>query len=150
MNLNIYSSGFLTGSIDQVFADNPNHEIAKWWVLDWKSNWIENLLAKEKSSYCGPTNYSSSCMDEEMYHHHYPLQAHIYLLALHRFLNWRLPNYSPQEHLGGYIYVFLRGIPDVEELEKKNFSQRAPGLIVEPAPIERIKKLDLLLQRQDK
>ncbi len=40
INLNIYSSGFLTGSIDLVFADNQNHEKAKWWVLDWKSNWI--------------------------------------------------------------------------------------------------------------
>ena len=50
---------------------------------------------------------------------HYPLQAHIYLLALHRFLNWRLPDYSPQKHLGGYIYVFLRGLPDKEELEEK-------------------------------
>ena len=89
-------------------------------------------------------------MDEEMYHHHYPLQAHIYLLALHRFLNWRLPNYSPQKHLGGYVYVFLRGIPDIEELKEKNLHQRTPGLIVEPAPIERIKKLDLLLQRQAK
>ena len=47
MNLNIHSSGFLTGSIDQVFADNPNHEIAKWWVLDWKSNWIGSPLSKE-------------------------------------------------------------------------------------------------------
>ena len=46
MNLNIYSSGFLTGSIDQVFADNQNHEIAKWWVLDWKSNWIESAIKR--------------------------------------------------------------------------------------------------------
>ncbi len=149
-DLNINSSGFLTGSIDQVFADNPNHEIAKWWVLDWKSNWIGSPLSKEHSSSCGPSNYSISKMDEEMYHHHYPLQAHIYLLALHRFLNWRLPDYSPQKHLGGYIYVFLRGVPDNEELEEKNFLKWTPGLIVEAAPIERIKKLDLLIKRQNK
>ncbi len=150
IDLNIHSSGFLTGSIDQVFADNPNHEIAKWWVLDWKSNWIGSSLSKEHRSSCGPSNYSISRMDEEMYHHHYPLQAHIYLLALHRFLNWRLPDYSPQKHLGGYIYVFLRGLPDKEELEEKNFPQWTPGLIVEPAPIERIKKLDFLIKRQQK
>ena len=35
-------------------------------------------------------------------------------------------------------------------LEEKNISQRTPGLIVEPAPIERIKKLDLLIKRQHK
>ncbi len=150
LDLNINSSGFLTGSIDQVFADNPNHEIAKWWVLDWKSNWIGSQRSKEVGSSCGPSNYTISRMDEEMYHHHYPLQAHIYLLALHRLLNWRLPDYSPQKHLGGYIYVFLRGIPDKEELKENNFPERAPGLIVEPAPIERIKKLDLLIKRKDK
>ncbi|MBW3042251.1 UvrD-helicase domain-containing protein [Prochlorococcus marinus] len=150
MNLNIYSNGFLTGSIDQVFADNPNHEIAKWWVLDWKSNWIGSPLTKEGDLSCGPINYSISRMDEEMYHHHYPLQAHIYLLALHRFLNWRLPNYSPQKHLGGYIYVFLRGIPDNRDLEKMNYPQRTPGLIIEPAPLKRIKKLDLLIKKQNK
>ncbi len=150
MNLNICSSGFLTGSIDQVFADNSNHEIAKWWVLDWKSNWIGSPLSKEDGVSCGPSNYSISRMDEEMCQHHYPLQAHIYLLALHRFLSWRLPNYSPQKHLGGYIYVFLRGLPDEGDLEEKNLPKRTPGLIVEPAPIERIKKLDLLIKRQQK
>jgi len=150
INLNIYSSGFLTGSIDHVFADNSNHESAKWWVLDWKSNWIGSPLSREGSFSCGPSNYSMYRMDEEMYHHHYPLQAHIYLLALHRFLNWRLPNYSPQKHLGGYIYVFLRGLPDKEDLEEKNYPQETPGLIIEPAPLERIKKLDLLIKRQHK
>ncbi len=146
INLNIYSSGFLTGSIDLVFADNPNHENAKWWVLDWKSNWIGSLPSRKDGFFCGPSNYSMYRMDEEMYHHHYPLQAHIYLLALHRFLNWRLPNYSAQKHLGGYIYVFLRGLPDEKDLEKNNYPQSIPGLIVEPAPLERIKKLDLLIK----
>ena len=146
MNLNIYSSGFLTGSIDQVFADSRNHKIAKWWVLDWKSNWIGNPLSKEDEISCGPTNYSIKNMDEEMYRHHYPLQAHLYLLALHRFLHWRLPNYSAQKHLGGYIYVFLRGIPDVKDLKEHKFPKKIPGLIVEPAPLERIKKLDLLIK----
>ena len=37
-----------------------------------------------------------------------------------------------------------------EELEEKNFLQWTPGLIVEAAPIERIKKLDLLIKRQNK
>ncbi len=145
--LNINSSGFLTGSIDQVFADNANHKSAKWWVIDWKSNWIGTPTSKENNSSCGPSNYLIKRMDEEMYHHHYPLQAHIYLLALHRFLNWRLPNYSIQKHLGGYIYVFLRGLPDKKDIEEKNYPKRTPGLIVEPAPLERIQALDLLINR---
>ena len=37
-----------------------------------------------------------------------------------------------------------------KEIEEKNFLQWTPGLIVESAPIERIKKLDLLIKRQHK
>ncbi len=150
MNLNINSSGFLTGSIDQVFADNPDHQSAKWWVLDWKSNWIASTLSRGDVFTCGPSNYSIKNMDEEMYNHHYPLQAHIYLLALHRFLKWRLPNYSPQKHLGGYIYVFLRGIPGNKDLEKNNYPKRTPGLVVEPVPLERIQELDLLIKSKSR
>jgi hypothetical protein len=40
-------------------------------------------------------------MQEQMIHHHYPLQAHLYLVALHRHLSWRLPDYNPEQHLGG-------------------------------------------------
>ena len=50
-------------------------------------------------------------MHEQMIHHHYPLQAHLYLVALHRHLQWRLPGYDPTRHLGGYAYIFLRGMP---------------------------------------
>tara|TARA_Y100001968_G_scaffold59471_1_gene50513 strand:+ start:7000 stop:10785 length:3786 start_codon:yes stop_codon:yes gene_type:complete len=150
LNLNIHSSGFLTGSIDLVFADKSNHKEAKWWVLDWKSNWIDSPLEKKDIHNCGPSNYSVNRMDQEMYHHHYPLQAHIYLLALHRFLNWRLPNYSLEKHLGGYIYLFLRGIPDNKDIEINNYRKRIPGLIIESAPIERIKELDSLIKRVSK
>jgi exodeoxyribonuclease V beta subunit len=41
---------------------------------------------------------------------HYPLQALLYDVALHRFLRWRLPGYRPEEHLGGVLYLFLRGM----------------------------------------
>jgi exodeoxyribonuclease V beta subunit len=50
-------------------------------------------------------------MTELMLGCHYPLQAHLYLVALHRYLRWRLPGYAPERHLGGYAYVFLRGVP---------------------------------------
>jgi exodeoxyribonuclease V beta subunit len=41
---------------------------------------------------------------------HYPLQALIYAVALHRLLRWRLPDYDPARHLGGVAYLFLRGM----------------------------------------
>ena len=46
-----------------------------------------------------------------MAHHGYYLQALVYQLALHRFLGARLgARYNPREHLGGYVYLFLRGM----------------------------------------
>jgi exodeoxyribonuclease V beta subunit len=41
---------------------------------------------------------------------HYPLQALLYYVALHRFLRWRQPAYDPDRHLGGALYLFLRGM----------------------------------------
>ena len=41
---------------------------------------------------------------------HYPLQAMLYLVALHRYLRWRVPGYDPAVNLGGAFYLFLRGM----------------------------------------
>ena len=41
---------------------------------------------------------------------HYPLQALLYTVALHRYLRWRLPGYDPDAHLAGVLYLFLRGM----------------------------------------
>ena len=41
-------------------------------------------------------------------HHRYDLQAGLYLVALHRLLAQRLPDYQPARHLGGAIYHFVR------------------------------------------
>jgi exodeoxyribonuclease V beta subunit len=30
--------------------------------------------------------------------------------VLHRFLRWRLPDYDPEQHLGGVLYLYLRGM----------------------------------------
>jgi exodeoxyribonuclease V beta subunit len=46
-----------------------------------------------------------------MAQHRYDVQAAIYLLALHRLLSVRLgDNYDPEQHLGGAVYLFLRGV----------------------------------------
>ena len=78
-----------------------------------------------------------------MLHHHYPLQAHLYLVALHRHLRWRLPSYSPEQHLGGYVYCFLRGMPG--SVGSSSECVVGPGRIVEPAPLNRIAALDRAL-----
>ena len=78
---------------------------------------------------------------------HYPLQAHLYLVALHRYLRWRLPGYEPERHLGGYAYVFLRGVPG--PLPNDPASDPAggvPGVLVEQPPLQRLLALDALLR----
>ncbi len=147
MNLDFSSKGFFTGSIDLVFTDHKDPSKAQWWVADWKSNWIGKCDSNGKSIECGPFHYNIEAMEQQMILHHYPLQSHLYLLALHRFLQWRLKDYDPEKHLGGYVYVFLRGIPDLEEVKNQPKTNFIPGLIIDSAPIERIKSLDQLLQQ---
>ncbi|BEV36449.1 UvrD-helicase domain-containing protein [Synechococcus sp. M16CYN] len=143
--LAIDSRGFLTGSIDLVFCDLKQ---SCWWVLDWKSNWIGERGSEEGTNLCGPRHYHQEAMQQQMIRHHYPLQAHIYLLALHRHLSWRLPAYKPEHHLGGYVYVFLRGMPGITAKSSDQLQTMVgPGRIVEPAPLQRILALDRALSR---
>src|SRR5512133_389059 len=45
-----------------------------------------------------------------MVSHHYILQYHLYVLALHRYLEHRLPGYAYERDFGGVYYLFLRGL----------------------------------------
>ena len=83
-------------------------------------------------------------MRKEMIKHHYPLQSHLYLLALHRLLKWRLKNYQPNRHLGGYVYLFFKGLPDKKLFEKSVEKDTSPGVFIGQAPINRINYLDKL------
>ncbi len=144
-NLNICSHGFLTGSIDLVLPNQDDIKKASWWVVDWKSNWLGEPAEEGSVPSCGPFNYNQSKMQSEMIHHHYPLQAYLYLVALHRFLRWRLPGYSPKVHLGGYKYLFLRGMPTEKEIISNSHEKNLPGSITEKAPIDIVLKLDQLI-----
>ena len=44
--------------------------------------------------------------------------SRLYCAALHRYLEWRLPGYDPELHLGGVGYLFVRGMagPGTPEL----------------------------------
>jgi exodeoxyribonuclease V beta subunit len=141
--LELASRGFLTGSIDLVFRRGE-----RWWVLDWKSNWLGERDAAGSPRACGPAHYGQAAMAQLMAACHYPLQAHLYLVALHRYLRWRLPGYRPQRHLGGYAYVFLRGVPgDSPSIQDWAVLGKAvPGMLVEQPPLERLLALDSLLR----
>ncbi|MDR1349732.1 MAG: exodeoxyribonuclease V subunit beta [Zoogloeaceae bacterium] len=88
-------SGYLKGYIDLVFA----HQ-GRYYVLDWKSNHLGFR----------PEDYAAPALKQTMTAHAYTLQARLYLLALHRYLKFRLPDYDPARHLGGACYLFLRAL----------------------------------------
>ena len=87
-------NGMLKGFIDLVFE----HE-GRFHVLDYKSNW----LGASDEAYRGET------MQAAVLAHRYELQYLFYLLALHRLLKVRLPDYDYDRHVGGALYLFLRG-----------------------------------------
>jgi len=139
-NLQIMNKGFHSGCIDCVFPVGNTLEDSKWWVVDWKSNFI----SESDNSNCLPKNYNYENMRDEMIKHHYPLQSHLYLLALHRLLKWRIKSYQPNLNLGGYIYLFLKGLPDFQLFEQSNLKDISPGIFISNAPLNRINYLDNL------
>ncbi|MCP3866583.1 MAG: exodeoxyribonuclease V subunit beta [Gammaproteobacteria bacterium] len=87
--------GLMRGFIDLVFRYR-----GRFYILDYKSN----LLGKQLSAY-GETG-----MKRAIREHRYDLQYLIYTVALHRFLDGRLPDYDYEHHFGGVYYLFLRGM----------------------------------------
>ncbi len=91
-------NGFLHGFIDMV----AQHD-GRWYVLDYKSNWLGGNFAA----------YGSASIAASMRQHGYHLQYLLYLTALDRLLRVRLPDYDYDRHIGGAGYLFLRGMhPD--------------------------------------
>ena len=97
--------GYLTGSLDLVARFVDGDGPPRFVVVDYKTNW----LAVEGEA-LSAWHYRPDALDAEMQQAHYPLQAVLYLVALHRYLRWRLPGYEPSLHLGGVLYLFLRGM----------------------------------------
>jgi exodeoxyribonuclease V beta subunit len=96
--------GYVTGSIDLVARAG-----GRFTVIDYKTNWLaapgEELIA---------WHHRPAALAAEMERGHYGLQALLYLVALHRYLRWRLPDYDPAAHLGGVKYLFVRGMVGAE------------------------------------
>jgi exodeoxyribonuclease V beta subunit len=87
--------GYLRGFIDLVFE-----HAGRFHILDWKSNHLGDTRA----------HYGSAPMARAMDEHGYHLQALLYTVAVHRYLQQRLPNYRYDEHFGGVMYLFVRGV----------------------------------------
>lgn len=87
--------GMITGVIDLVFE----HE-GRFYIADYKSNYLGSSLE----------DYAPAKLQRAMLERRYDLQALLYVLALHRYLRQRIPDYDYQRHMGGVYYLFLRGM----------------------------------------
>ncbi len=118
--------GYLTGSIDLSFR----HQ-GRFYVVDYKTNWLGQAGAELTLA-----DYTPARLAAAMNHSSYPLQAILYSIVLHRYLRWRLPGYDPEQHLGGVMYLYLRGMagpstPVVDGQPCGVFSWRPPAAMLE-------------------
>jgi exodeoxyribonuclease V beta subunit len=102
-------SGYLTGSLDAVVRVYAESGDPRYVVVDYKTNWLGSF-GPDGADPLSAWHYRPDAMAAEMLHAHYPLQALLYSVALHRFLRWRQPGYDPATHLGGALYLFVRGM----------------------------------------
>ena len=114
--------GFLTGSLDLVLRLPDGRFV----LADYKTNRLgaaDEILTA--------WHYRPAAIEGEMAEAHYPLQALLYSVALHRYLRWRQPDYDPARHLGGALYLFLRGMSAVGADALRGHAVR--GLVVVPS-----------------
>ncbi|VVO25002.1 exodeoxyribonuclease V subunit beta [Pseudomonas fluorescens] len=113
-------NGMFKGFIDLTFEHD-----GRYYVADYKSNW----LGVDDTAYTGPA------MEQSILDNRYDLQYVLYLLALHRQLKARLADYDYDRHVGGALYLFLRGT-------------RAPsqGVYFARPPKELIERLNRMFQ----
>lgn len=87
--------GVLRGFIDLLVRVD-----GRFYVLDWKSNWLGSNAAA----------YTPEVIRDEMHAHRYRFQLHLYTLAIRRYLRGRMPDFSYERDFAGACYVFLRGV----------------------------------------
>lgn len=111
-------NGYLKGFVDLVFMFED-----KWYLVDYKTNTLGDRFE----------HYAIDRVVECMCASHYILQYHLYALALHRYLQTRVPGYDYDTHFGGVYYLFLRG------MHPSNGS--STGVFYDKPPAERLELL---------
>lgn len=109
-------SGMLKGFIDLVIE----HE-GRFFVLDYKSNHLGN----------SSEDYAAARLPAAIDAHDYDLQYLIYMVALHRYLGQRLPDYDYERHIGGVYYLFLRGMHPANPAGTGIFHERPPLALID-------------------
>jgi exodeoxyribonuclease V beta subunit len=107
-------NGMLTGFADLILAWDGRYH-----VLDYKTNWLGARL----------DDYRGDSLDAAMAEHHYPLQALIYTVALHRYLRQRMDGYTAERYLGESWYLFVRALGLAPGLGV--WRQRWPAALIE-------------------
>lgn len=113
-------NGMFKGFIDLTFEHD-----GRYYVADYKSNWlgVDDMA------------YTAQAMEQSILDNRYDLQYVLYLLALHRQLKARLPDYDYDRHVGGALYLFLRGTRSASQ-----------GVYFTKPPRALIEQLDRLFQ----
>jgi exodeoxyribonuclease V beta subunit len=108
-------NGMMKGFIDLIFE----HQ-GRFYVLDYKSNHLGDHF----------DHYQRDNLQTAIGEHHYDLQYLIYTVALHRYLELRLPGYDYDIHFGGVYYLFLRGMEPRYGRERGVFHDRPESELI--------------------
>lgn len=110
--------GMLTGFVDLIFKQNK-----KYYILDWKSNYLGDTLE----------HYKRKVLVAAMNQNNYHLQYLIYTVAVKKYLESRLGDgFDYERDFGGVIYMFLRG----------NRQGRKTGVFTTIPSVEQVKYLE--------
>ena len=123
--------GYLTGFIDLTMRVG-----GRYLVCDYKTNWLGAGAPDDPDLVLRAHDYDAPALAAAMVHSDYPLQAMLYSVVLHRYLRWRQPGYDPERHLGGVLYLYLRGMcgpgtPVVDGQPCGVFAWRPPVALVD-------------------
>ena len=122
--------GYLKGFIDLVFEHR-----GRFYLLDWKSNHLGYSAA----------DYSTEPVAAAMASHGYHLQHLLYCVALGRYLRRRVPGYDHEQHFGGAVYLFVRGVRP----GWRNADGSATGVYFDRPSAATLHTLDALLDADD-
>jgi exodeoxyribonuclease V beta subunit len=116
--------GIMNGKIDLFFE-----YAGRYYILDWKSNYLGNELA----------DYSPAALAKTMNDNNYHLQYLIYTLAVKKYLESRLPHFDYATQFGGIIYVFVRGVRTSSE----------HGIFTHKPSLEKILTLEKIIGKEN-
>jgi ATP-dependent exoDNAse (exonuclease V) beta subunit len=140
-------AGFLNGLIDMVFKAPTLDGSEKWFVVDYKSNKIDPYGLRRYPR----EHYSHNYMRYAMEQHNYHLQYHLYSVALHRYLKYRIKDYSYKRDFGGCYYLFFRGMEGQATLGHEDAAAkgRVHGCFFDRPHEETIHEISELFQREE-